>query len=167
MSMREVEVYSCNKPLAEEELKSGHKYLTVGIDDLPEVYAWCLGLRKVGVLYIFLSILLITLPVGYYLMYSIPEFLLLRIASVAMIGFCLYCLLQGILNIIRSFQIVKHPIYIRTENVTSYTVLSREEALVSLSSVGDTVIIPSDWLEEGKGSVSVIVAIPYILVERG
>lgn len=49
MSMREVEVYSCNKPLAEEELKSGHKYLTVDIDDLPEVYAWCLGLRKVGV----------------------------------------------------------------------------------------------------------------------
>lgn len=27
--MREVEVYSCNKTLAEEELKSGHKYLTV------------------------------------------------------------------------------------------------------------------------------------------
>lgn len=41
------------------------------------------------------------------------------------------------------------------------------EALVSLSSVGDTIIIPSDWLENGKGSVSVIVAIPYILVERG
>lgn len=44
---------------------------------------------------------------------------------------------------------------------------SHEEALVSLSSVGDTIIIPSDWLEDGKGSVSVIVAIPYILVERG
>lgn len=44
--MREVEVYSCNKTLAEEELKSGHKYLTVDIDDLPEVYAWCLNLRK-------------------------------------------------------------------------------------------------------------------------
>lgn len=38
--MREVEVYSCNKPLAKEELKSGHKYLTVDTDDLPEVYAW-------------------------------------------------------------------------------------------------------------------------------
>lgn len=165
--MREVEVYSCNKTLAEEELKSGHKYLTVDIDDLPEVYAWCLSIRKVGVLYIFLSLLLIAVPVGYYLIYSIPDSMLLRIASVAMIGFCLYCLLQGILNTIRSFQVVKHPVYIRTENVTSYTVLSREEALVSLSSVGDTIIIPSDWLEDGKGSVSVIVAIPYILVERG
>ena len=165
--MREVKVYSCNKPLAKEELKSGHKYLTVDIDDLPEVYAWCLSIKKVGVLYIFLSLLLIVLLVGYYLIYSIPDSMLLRIASVAMIGFCLYCLLQGILNIIRSFQVVKHPVYIRTENVTSYTVLSKEEALVSLSSVGDTVVIPSDWLEEGKGSVSVIVAIPYILVERG
>lgn len=165
--MREVEVYERNKALAEEELKSGHNYLTVDIDDLPEVYAWCLSIKKVGVLYIFLSLLLIVLLVGYYLIYSIPDSMLLRIASVAMIGFCLYCLLQGILNIIRSFQVVKHPVYIRTENVTSYTVLSKEEALVSLSSVGDTVVIPSDWLEEGKGSVSVIVAIPYILVERG
>lgn len=165
--MREVEVYSCNKPLAEEELKSDHKYLTVDIDDLPEVYAWCLNLRKVGVLYIFLSLLLITLPVGYYLMYSIPDSLLLKLISIAMIVFCLYCLLQGTLSVIRSFQIVKHPVYIRTENVSSYTLLSHEEALVSFSSVGDTIIIPSDWLENGKGSVSVIVAIPYILVERG
>ena len=165
--MREVEVYSCNKPLAKEELKSGHKYLTVDTDDLPEVYAWCLNLRKVGVLYIFLSLLLIALPVGYYLMYSIPDSLLLKLISIAMIVFCLYCLLQGTLSVIRSFQIVKHPVYIRTENVSSYTLLSHEEALVSLSSVGDTIIIPSDWLEDGKGSVSVIVAIPYILVERG
>lgn len=164
--MREVEVYSCNKPLAEEELKSGHKYLTVDIDDLPEVYAWCLNLRKVGVLYIFLSLLLIALLVGYYLIYSTPDSMLLRIASVAMIGFCLYCLLQGILNIIRSFQVAKHPVYIRTENVTSYTVLSREEALVSLSSNGDTVIVPSDWLRDGKCSISVIIAKPFILVER-
>lgn len=165
--MREVKVYSCNKPLAKEELKSGHKYLTVDIDDLPEVYAWCLNLRKVGVLYIFLSLLLITLPVGYHLMYSIPDSLLLKLISLAMIVFCLYCLLQGTLSVIRSFQIVKHSVYIRTENVSSYTLLSHEEALVSLSSVGDTIIIPSDWLEDGKGSVSVIVAVPYILVERG
>lgn len=122
--MREVEVYSCNKPLAKEELKSGHKYLTVDTDDLPEVYAWCLNLRKVGVLYIFLSLLLITLPVGYYLMYSIPDSLLLKLISIAMIVFCLYCLLQGTLSVIRSFQIVKHPVYIRTENVSSYTLLS-------------------------------------------
>lgn len=165
--MREVKVYFCNKLLAKEELKSGHKYLTVDTDDLPEVYAWCLNLRKVGVLYIFLSLLLITLPVGYYLMYSIPDSLLLKLISIAMIVFCLYCLLQGTLSVIRSFQIVKHPVYIRTENVSSYTLLSHEEALVSLSSVGDTIIIPSDWLKDGKGSVSVIVAIPYILVERG
>lgn len=164
--MREVEVYERNKALAEEELKSGHNYLTVDIDDLPEVYAWCLNLRKVGVLYIFLSLLLITLPVGYYLIYSIPDSLLLKLISLAMIGFCLYCLLQGILNIIRSFQVAKHPVYIRTENVTSYTVLSREEALVSLSSNGDTVIVPSDWLRDGKCSISVIIAKPFILVER-
>ena len=165
--MRGVEVYERNKALAEEELKSGHNYLSVDIDDLPEVYAWCLNLRKVGVLYIFLSLLLITLPVGYYLIYSIPDSLLLKLISLAMFVFCLYCLLQGTLSIIRSIQIVKHPVYIRTENVSSYTLLSHEAALVSLSSVGDTVIIPSDWLEDGKGSVSVIVAMPYILVERG
>ena len=165
--MKELEVYECDKDFAEEELKSGHNYLTVDIDDLPEVYAWCLSIRKVGVLYIFLSLLLIALPVGYYLIYSIPDSMLLRIASVAMIGFCLYCLLQGILSIIRSFQVAKHPVYIRTENVTSYTVLSREEALVSLSSNGDTVIVPSDWLRDGKCSISVIVAKPFILVERG
>ena len=165
--MRGVEVYERNKALAEEELKSGHNYLSVDIDDLPEVYAWCLGIRKVGVLCIFLSLLLIALHVGCYLIYSIPDSMLLRIASVAKIGFCLCCLLHGILNIIRSFQVSKHPVYIRTENVTSYTVLSRKEALVSLSSNGDTVIVPSDWLKDGKCSISVIVAKPFILVERG
>lgn len=167
MSMREVEVYSCNKSLAKEELKSGHKYLTVDIDDLPEVFAWCMNLRKVGVLYMILSWVLIALPVGYFSMYSVPESLLLKIMSGVLVMFCLYCIVHGALSITRSFEIAHHPIYIRTEKVSSYTLVSKEEAMVSLSSNGDTVIIPSDWLEEGKGSVSVIVAIPYILVERG